>query len=354
MVRDLLSRTTSHHTTATRSDSGLHPALLVSVLTLQIWQGCGKKDCPAATCYSHRKAISDRPLRPYTELSARSIALALASTADAEKWLCPNLEPYTAQSQLHQAASKVETKIDPKSLTQQLCNTAAIRNFSPGTSPMQPYNPSELNSIKSEKDPYQKAFVLANTVTSSELSWHIVFRTLLLPTPVWNRGLWDMLVLHCMHVQPMPRKNIEQHITNTLYRTYEDIMYWYEHEATVAACHRVLVLVTRESEASYNENSGSVGGSVITDGTLSSSGVSSNEGSFTWADTKGLRQDDMITFLKGHKAIGENINNACQTYAAMWLLWLQFAFLRNWNGDARIRVNSVASVALRLMRLLCK
>ncbi|GAB7337952.1 hypothetical protein MBLNU457_4332t1 [Dothideomycetes sp. NU457] len=250
------------------------------------------------------------------------------------KWLCPNLDPNTAQNELHQAEPKVEPKIDPKSLTQQLCNTAAIRNFSSDISPIQPFN-NEPQSLKSEKDPYQKAFRLANTVTSSELSWHNVFQTLLLPTPPWNRGLWDMLVLHRMHVQPMPRKNIEQHVTITLHRTYQDIMHWYEHEATVAACHRVLVLMNGRHE-SRTERDHKV-----------------EKGDFSWATTKGLRSDDMIKFLKGHKAIGENINPSCQTYAAMWLLWLQFAFLRNWNGGARIRANSVAGVALRLMRLLC-
>jgi len=236
---------------------------------------------------------------------------------------------------MQQAGSNTEPKIDPNSLIQQLCNTASIRNFSPNTSPIRPFNP-EFHSRQSNLDPYQKAFQLANTVTSSELSWHIVFATLLLPTPPWTRGLWDMLVLHRMHVQSMPRKNIEQHLTNKLYRTYEETMHWYEHEAPVAACHRVLTLMSGQQEFSTEL------------------GHKKEEGSLPWATTKGLRQEDMIKFLNGHKAVGEKFNPSCQTYAAMWLLWLQFAFLRNWNGDARIRVNSVAGVALRLMRLLCK
>jgi len=304
----------------------LHPALLVSALTYQIWRGCGKTACPASTCYSHRNTNSHHPLRPYSELSSRSIALALASTPDGEKWLCPNIDPESAQNKLSQIVRKTEPKIDPKSLTQQLCNTAAIRNFS-----------SEGPILHNDADPYSKAYRLASAARLSKTSWSDVFDTLLGPIPTMPGRYWELMVLNSMHGNALPHLSIRQHLSINYARTCTEIMQWYDHQATTAACHRMLEDIASEEQNFVVDRPTRNGGSNISQ-----------------KSTSLLLQADMFDALKDHQAGAAGaIRPDSQTFAAMWLFWLQLAFLRNWSGHARIHVRSVAGVALRLIRLLC-
>ncbi|KAL6714567.1 hypothetical protein ACLMJK_007992 [Lecanora helva] len=60
----------------------------------QILYGCSNPHCRTPTCLSNRRRLSSKPLRPYTALSARTLASHLASEDHAESGLCPHtLEP---------------------------------------------------------------------------------------------------------------------------------------------------------------------------------------------------------------------------------------------------------------------
>ncbi|KAL8832542.1 MAG: hypothetical protein Q9170_004833 [Blastenia crenularia] len=56
----------------------------------QILYGCNNPRCKTVTCASCRKRITKRPFRRFTTLSARALAIQLASQDGAKKHLCPN------------------------------------------------------------------------------------------------------------------------------------------------------------------------------------------------------------------------------------------------------------------------
>ena len=56
----------------------------------QILYGCKNANCQTPTCLSYQKRISKRPFRGFTILSARILAMFLASQDDSEENLCPH------------------------------------------------------------------------------------------------------------------------------------------------------------------------------------------------------------------------------------------------------------------------
>ena len=150
------------------------------------------------------------------------------------------------------------------------------------------------------------------------------------------RRLWDVMVLGYMHGDAVTRPNIRQHLSIEYSRACTNILQWYDHQATTAACHRVLVILSQEQN-------------------FKSDHLASNEHTrVSQAPIAPSLETGMVRCLKEHQTVAESTSSDTQTNAMMWLFWLQLAFLRNWNGDARIRVRSVAGVALRLLCQLCK
>ncbi|PGH19263.1 hypothetical protein AJ80_04129 [Polytolypa hystricis UAMH7299] len=64
--------------------------LLVKRYKNQLLYGCQEPNCLTPTCFSYRKRVTDAPVRRYTELSARTIAVYLASQDNPERGLCRN------------------------------------------------------------------------------------------------------------------------------------------------------------------------------------------------------------------------------------------------------------------------
>ncbi|KAK6086667.1 HECT-domain-containing protein [Seiridium cupressi] len=67
--------------------------LLVEKFMYQLRYGCGSEDCPTASCFSCRRRLAGKaPIRRYSPMSARTLAVHLASQDNPEQYLCPNLE----------------------------------------------------------------------------------------------------------------------------------------------------------------------------------------------------------------------------------------------------------------------
>ena len=112
----------------------------------QIRDGCGNPDCTKPSCYSCRKRLARSPLRKYTLLSAKPLALDLVNRPDPLAQLCPHIvtesesstnhaipthhclsEPTTPSSESkgkgHQVCLETSPRKDPKSFSQKLFNT---------------------------------------------------------------------------------------------------------------------------------------------------------------------------------------------------------------------------------------
>ncbi|KAI9702992.1 MAG: hypothetical protein M1836_008206 [Candelina mexicana] len=63
---------------------------LVNRYTKQLLHGCQEPSCSTPTCFTCRRRVTNAPTRKYTELSARTLAIYLASQDDPEKDLCPH------------------------------------------------------------------------------------------------------------------------------------------------------------------------------------------------------------------------------------------------------------------------
>ncbi|KAI9709409.1 MAG: hypothetical protein M1812_007686 [Candelaria pacifica] len=63
---------------------------LVNRFIRQLLHGCQEPSCSTPTCFTCRRRVSNAPVRKYTELSARTLAIYLASQDDPEKDLCPH------------------------------------------------------------------------------------------------------------------------------------------------------------------------------------------------------------------------------------------------------------------------
>jgi hypothetical protein len=90
---------------------------------VQLYHGCGVPNCSTPFCATARSHRSSPVLRSYTAVSARSMAVVLASLEEASTRLCPNLP-----SQLPTIITPPQERVDPRSLTQQLFNTESLRN----------------------------------------------------------------------------------------------------------------------------------------------------------------------------------------------------------------------------------
>lgn len=97
--------------------------VLLDLLTHQLLNGCGNALCTTPTCYKPATGRSLLSTRKYTQLSARSTALAIASQKNPKAWLCPFIEIASSQG----SERLKSTRIDPKSIIQQLGNTRAVR-----------------------------------------------------------------------------------------------------------------------------------------------------------------------------------------------------------------------------------
>jgi hypothetical protein len=91
---------------------------------VQLYHGCGASTCSTPLCATARSHRLSPPLRSYTAVSARTMAVVLASLEDAPKRICPNLS-----SQLPTIATAMQERVDPRSLTQQLFNSESLRNI---------------------------------------------------------------------------------------------------------------------------------------------------------------------------------------------------------------------------------
>lgn len=67
--------------------------LLVEAFIAQLRYGCGYDDCPTASCFSCRRRLAGKaPIRRYSPMSARTLAIHMASQDNPEQYLCPKLE----------------------------------------------------------------------------------------------------------------------------------------------------------------------------------------------------------------------------------------------------------------------
>ena len=82
----------------------------------QILYGCINPRCETPTCLSRQKRVAKGPFRPYTVLSARSLATFLASQDHPEKGLCPHqpadIDPvrWSPATEVKRARKKTENK----------------------------------------------------------------------------------------------------------------------------------------------------------------------------------------------------------------------------------------------------
>ncbi|KAH8205410.1 hypothetical protein TruAng_000489 [Truncatella angustata] len=67
--------------------------LLVEKFISQLRYGCGYDDCPTSSCFSCRRRLAGKaPIRRYSPVSARTLAIHMASQDNPEQYLCPNLD----------------------------------------------------------------------------------------------------------------------------------------------------------------------------------------------------------------------------------------------------------------------
>lgn len=92
----------------------------------QILYGCKNANCQTPTCLSYQKRISKRPFRGFTILSARILAMFLASQDDSEESLCPH-ESRTL-SEVPDEKSKRRISNEPKSSRTAPSSTMNLRS----------------------------------------------------------------------------------------------------------------------------------------------------------------------------------------------------------------------------------
>ncbi|KAK5017966.1 hypothetical protein LTR60_001703 [Cryomyces antarcticus] len=108
---------------------------LVRCYIYQLEHGCGTSSCTAPTCWTYRQRVATKPLRKYTSVSARVVAHTLSSAEDAQSGLC---QFAVAASGIHGREQPIrdvvqpeQTKVDSKSLVQNLFNTIPLRTVEP-------------------------------------------------------------------------------------------------------------------------------------------------------------------------------------------------------------------------------
>lgn len=66
--------------------------LLIEKFIAQLRDGCGCIDCPTASCFSCRRRLAGKaPIRRYSPMSARTLAIHMANQDNPEQYLCPKL-----------------------------------------------------------------------------------------------------------------------------------------------------------------------------------------------------------------------------------------------------------------------
>lgn len=92
---------------------------------VQLQTGCGNPDCVTSTCYTCKSRILPHQSRQYTAVTARAMAVELATSIDPDRYMCP----YVSSDRIARLSTEIQQKTDPKSVVQQLFNTKAFRNL---------------------------------------------------------------------------------------------------------------------------------------------------------------------------------------------------------------------------------
>lgn len=104
---------------------------------VQLQTGCGNPQCVTPTCYTCKSRILPHQSRQYTNVTARAMAVELATSIDPDRYMCP----YVSNAQIARLSTESQQKTDPKSVVQQLFNTKAFSDLqSASTLPDEPPN----------------------------------------------------------------------------------------------------------------------------------------------------------------------------------------------------------------------
>lgn len=91
-----------------------HPLTPISRYIFQLRNGCGAPSCTVSTCFTCRKRLAGKaPIRRYSPLSTRTLAVYLASQDNPEQGLCPTLRPPKEASKTALNHLIFETRSDP-------------------------------------------------------------------------------------------------------------------------------------------------------------------------------------------------------------------------------------------------
>lgn len=115
----------------------MHLADFLARYIYQLRYGCGSPNCAVPTCFTCRKRLAGKaPIRRYSPLSARTLAVYLASQDNPDQGLCPTLNP-------------------PKEASKAVFSDITFENTRPD--PMLPLDPKRPNSLGSASSPKHKA-----------------------------------------------------------------------------------------------------------------------------------------------------------------------------------------------------
>lgn len=92
---------------------------------VQLQTGCGNPQCVTPTCYTCKSRILPHQSRQYTTVTARAMAVELATSTDPDRYMCP----YVLNAHIARLSTECQQKTDPKSIVQRLFNTKAFRDL---------------------------------------------------------------------------------------------------------------------------------------------------------------------------------------------------------------------------------
>jgi len=104
---------------------------LFTKFIVQTLDGCGDPTCTKPACFAFRKSNSVVPLRSFTRWTARSIALFLASSNNAQNQLCQRFNHVvdTPRAARQWRAGESVNDTDPRSFMQQLVSTRSVKSL---------------------------------------------------------------------------------------------------------------------------------------------------------------------------------------------------------------------------------
>ncbi|GAM34384.1 hypothetical protein TCE0_015r01932 [Talaromyces pinophilus] len=151
----------------------------------QILYGCENPNCRTPTCLNYQRRVSEGPFRPYTELSARTLACYLASQDNPEKALCRNPPRASADFSPTRQVPHVEYRAysaGRKSQQSEYSETEAHaeshrHSSSTSTAPPPPENvrhssrDSDLSGLSRTKDPKSFTQNLFDTLSLRMVEW---------------------------------------------------------------------------------------------------------------------------------------------------------------------------------------